>query len=100
MSVQSGESVNLCCAVAADVATVDLRYEDGMRTALKPVDGFLLYVIPPEHYALGHRLESLAWLDGTGRELASRTFDTRQPGTYPCEERDEKKLDYGVRICP
>ena len=100
MSMQPGEAVNVCCAVAPEVATVELRYEDGTRTALKPVNGFLLYVIPPAHYALGHRLESLAWLDAAGRETATRSFDTKRPGIYPCKEADEKKLDYGVRICP
>lgn len=49
MSVQPGEAVNVCRAVAADVATVELRYEDGTRTALKPVDGFLLYVETTGH---------------------------------------------------
>jgi hypothetical protein len=100
MGVQPGESVNVCCAVGPDVATVELRYEDGARTPLKPVDGFLLYVIPPAHYAVGHRLESLAWLDAAGRETASRSFDTKRPGIYPCEEAAKKELGYGVRICP
>lgn len=100
MSPQSGEAVNICCAVASDVAIVELRYEDGKRTRVEPVDGFLLYIIPPEHYALGHRLEELAWLDGDGREVASRRFDTRHPGIYPCKKSEEKQLEYGVRICP
>ena len=100
MSVQPGEAVNVCCAVASDVATVELRYEDGTRTKLEPVDGFLLYVIPPGHYPAGHRLAELAWLDADGRETAVRSFDTTQPDVYPCAKPEEKQLEYGVRICP
>jgi hypothetical protein len=93
-------NVNVCCAVAPEVATVELRYEDGTQTKLKPVDGFLLYVIPPEHYAAGHRLESLAWLNANGRETAVRRFDTKRPGVYPCAKEQEQQFEYGVRICP
>jgi hypothetical protein len=100
MSIQPGEAVNVCCAVSSDVAIVELRYEDGTRTKLEPVDGFLLYVIPPEHYAAGHRPETLAWLREDGTETASRSFDTAQPGIYPCARGEEKQLEYGVRICP
>lgn len=100
MSVQSGDSVNLCCAVADGVATVELRYEDGTRKKLTPVDGFLLSIIPPEHYPLGHRLERLVWLDQAGNEVAERTFKADQAGIYPCEKRDEIDLGYGQKVCP
>jgi hypothetical protein len=100
MSIQPGESMNLCCAVAEGVATVELLYEDGERTELKPVDGFLLYVIPPEHYPRGHRLETLVWRDADGREVDRRTFKTDQAGLYPCKKSEEKKLGYGVSVCP
>jgi hypothetical protein len=100
MSVQSGESVNLCCAVADGVATVELRYEDGARKELTPVDGFLLYIIPPEHYPLGHRLERLVWRDERGNEVAQRMFKAEQAGIYPCEKSDELDLGYGQKVCP
>jgi hypothetical protein len=100
MSVQSGESVNLCCAVAEGVKTVDLHYEDGTRKELTAVDGFLLYVIPPEHYRLGHRLERLVWRDLAGNEVAQRTFKTDQAGIYPCEKSAELDLGYGQKVCP
>jgi hypothetical protein len=100
MSPQSGESVNLCCAVADGVATVELRYQDGARKQLTPVDGFLLYVIPPEHYRLGHRLEQLVWRDAAGKEVAQRTFKPDQAGIYPCEPSEELDLGYGQKVCP
>lgn len=100
MSPQSGASVNLCCAVAEGVTTVELRYQDGTRKTLHPVDGFLLYVIPPEHYRLGHRLEQLVWRDAAGKEVAQRTFKPDQAGIYPCEPSEERDLGYGQKVCP
>ena len=100
MSVQSGESVNLCCAVAEGVRTVELYYEDGTRKELTPVDGFLLYILPPEHYRLGHRLERLVWRDSAGNEVAQRTFKADQAGIYPCEKSEELDLGYGQKVCP
>lgn len=100
MGVQPGEAVNICCAVAEGVEKVELRYEDGERTRLSPRDGFLLYILPPEHYSRGHRLEELVWLDANGREVASRAIKTDQPGVYPCEKHEEIELGYGQRVCP
>jgi hypothetical protein len=100
MGIQGGPAVKVCCAVADDVATVELRYEDGERTKLEPVDGFLLYVIPPEHYSRGHRIESIVWRDAEGRELASRTIQTKQHGIYPCEPAERIELGYGMTTCP
>jgi hypothetical protein len=100
MGVPGGGSPNICCAVAANVATVELRYEDGDRAELEPVDGFLLSVIPREHYRRGHRLEQLVWRDESGREVASRTQPTETPGIYPCAKHEQKDLGYGVKICP
>lgn len=100
MGVQPGEAVNVCCAVAENVATVELRYEDGDRTRLEPKDGFLLYVIPSQHYTSGHRLQELAWLDADGHELAARSVKTDQRGIYPCQKGEEIELGYGQKVCP
>jgi hypothetical protein len=100
MSIQPGETVIICCAVAEGVATVELRYEDGQRTRLTPQSGFLLHVIPPQHYRRGHRLKTLVWLDSNGDEMASRIFKTDQPGIYPCEKSEEIELGYGTKVCP
>ncbi len=100
MGVTGGNVVRVCCAVAEDVATVVLRYQDGTRTDLKPVDGFLLYVVPPEQYARGHRVDEIVWLDAGDRELATRTMTPDQPGTYPCARDDKLDLGHGVEACP
>jgi hypothetical protein len=100
MGVQPGEAVNICCAVAKGVEKVELRYEDGENTDLTPRDGFLLYVIPPNHYPRGHRLQAIVWQDGGGRELASRKIKTDQPGVYPCDEGAKIDLGYGATVCP
>ena len=100
MGVQPGEAVNICCAVGEGVEKVELRYQDGRRTRLTPHDGFLLYIIPPEHYTRGHRLEELVWLDADGGEVASRTIKSDQPGIYPCEKDEEIELGYGQTVCP
>lgn len=103
MAVHGGPVVNVCCAVSEGVATVELRYEDGGRTELEPVDGFLLYVIPPEHYSRGHRIEGIVWRDAEGREIASRTIETSHRGIYPCEPHERIELGYGQTVwtvCP
>jgi len=100
MGVRGGNVVDICCAVAEGVAKIALSYQDGTQTELTPVDGFLLYVIPPEHYRPGHRLEQIAWLDGEGREIASRVLQPNQRGVYPCAKDEEIELGYGVTTCP
>jgi hypothetical protein len=93
--LQGGSAVNICCAVPDGVTSVELQYEDGDRQTLSPVDGFLLYVIPREHYAPGHRLERIVFGDA-----GERRFDTAQKGIYPCAKEDEIDLGYGVKVCP
>lgn len=100
MGVQGGAAVNVCCAVAEGVATVELRYEDGTVERLRPVEGFLLHVIPPQHYARGHRLEAIVWRDAEGREVARHAIPVDRKGIYPCSTEDEIQLDYGQAICP
>jgi hypothetical protein len=100
MGITGGNVVRLCCAVADNVAKVMLDYQDGTRTELRPVNGFVLYVIPPEHYVRGHRLEKIAWLDDAGREIATRKVQPDRPGVYPCAKDDEIQLGHGVTTCP
>lgn len=100
MSVKPGNPATICCAVAEGVTTVELQYEDGDRTARRPVDGFLLYVIPPERYRPGHRLERLVWRDAAGEVVAERSFKVDQAGIYPCEKSEERDLGYGQKVCP
>jgi hypothetical protein len=100
LHLNGGGVVSVCCAVGDGVATVELRYQDGTRTELTPVEGFLLYLIPPEHYRLGHRLERIAWLDAEGRKIASRAVQPDRRAVYPCSKEEEIDLGHGVRMCP
>jgi hypothetical protein len=92
---QGGSVVNICCAVPDGVTRVELQYEDGDRETLRPVDGFLLYVIPQEHYEPGHRLERIVFGDA-----GERRFDTARKGIYPCAKEDEIDLGYDIHVCP
>lgn len=100
LNLKGGGVVSVCCAVGDGVATVVLRYQDGVRTELKPVEGFLLYLIPPEQYALGHRLEGIVLLDAEAREVGSRVVQPERRGVYPCTRDEEIDLGYGVTTCP
>jgi hypothetical protein len=101
MGIQGGgEWAIVCCAVSDDVATVELRYQDGTRTTLRPVGGFLLHVIAPEHYVRGRRLREIAWRDASGRQLARRVVRADVRGVYPCARKDEVDVGAGVRVCP
>ncbi len=90
----------LCCALPAWVATVELRYEDGDRGTLKPVDGFLLNVMPEAHYKPGHRLERLVFLDAAGTERAATAVRTDVKAVYPCTKEEELDLGHNVHVCP
>jgi hypothetical protein len=98
LSLSGGPSV--CCAVGDGVAMVELRYEDGARTELEPVEGFLLHLIPPEHYAVGHRLREIVMRDAEGNEVATRALETDRRAVYPCAKEDELDFGRGVRVCP
>jgi hypothetical protein len=100
LGVQGGSSiVVLCCEAGERTAAVELRYEDGDSLRLDTVDGFLLYEVPPEHHALGHRLTELVGYDATGRELERRSLEPSR-GVYPCRDEDELDLGFGLSICP
>jgi hypothetical protein len=100
LGLSGGGVVSVCCAVADGVATVELRYEDGTRTELRPVDGFLLHLIPPEHYAIDHRLREIVLRGAAGDVVATRAIPTRTRAVYPCAKDDELDLGHGVRVCP
>ena len=91
---------DICCALPAWVASVELRYEDGDRETLRPVDGFLLYVMPTGHYAPGHRLRQLVFRDAEGTDRAWKGVRTDVKGVYPCKEDEQIDLGYDVHVCP
>jgi hypothetical protein len=98
----------LLVPVAAAVAVIAVgsalglypRIVDFFTAERAPEHVVVQFVIPSRQYEIGHRLDALAWLDASGGELASRSFDTKRPGIYPCDEAAKKELGYGVRICP
>jgi hypothetical protein len=89
----------LCCEVSTKVARVEARFQDGARVSLYPKDGYLVWPIPADHYALGHRLVALVGYDAAGRVIAHgrvpRPVDQR--GIYPCKTPED--LGYGVKEC-
>jgi hypothetical protein len=84
--------------VREDVATYELRYEDGAVERLHPVEGFILHEITSSHYSRGHRLESVIARARDGHELARQAIPDRATGVYPCEKPVD--VGHGVRACP
>jgi hypothetical protein len=82
----------------ANVATVELRYQDGSSERLAPVDGFVLHEIKPSHYRRGTRLVAAVAFDRDGKRLFMERFRPQQPAVYPCK----KPVDhgYGIKMCP
>jgi hypothetical protein len=80
------------------VAAVELRYQDGARERLRPVDGFVLEPIALAHYKLGARLVTAVALGRTGKALSTEHFDPRSRGIYPCTKPLD--LGHGVHECP
>jgi hypothetical protein len=81
-----------------DVATVELRYQDGETERLTPVDGFVLAEITPAHYKLGTRLVAAVALDQGGKTIDAQRYQPRAFGVYPCQT--PTNLGYGVKACP
>jgi hypothetical protein len=99
LGVEGGSTPTLCCQVGPPAARVELRYQDGARETAIPKRGYLLVVIAPEHYPLGHRLEEMVAYDAAGKVVGRRDMKPAQMrGVYPCEH--EKDYGYGVTMCP
>jgi hypothetical protein len=89
----------ICCQVSTRIVRVQARFQDGVQTWLYPKEGFLIWPIPADHYALGHRLVALIGYDASGRAItrAKLPSPVAQRGSYPCKK--PKKLGYGVTEC-
>jgi hypothetical protein len=98
VGINGGDPVLLSGEVNDDVATYELRYEDGGVERLHPVEGFILHEISSSHYARGHRLELVIARDRDGDVVAQQVVRADQPGVYPCA----KPVDIGhaVMACP
>jgi hypothetical protein len=84
----------------ADVAEIEVRYEDGERAVVPVVEGMALYEIPPEHFPRGHRPNLLIARAADGRELARRRQETNAYGAYPCKHPVAIPHGYGETACP
>lgn len=83
--------------VKSSVARVELRFEDGARTELLPVQGFVLYTIPSGHWRRGHRLSAAVAYSSGDERLATERFDPTQIGMYPC--RKPEPIGAGLTAC-
>lgn len=92
-----GQPVLLGGQVRADIASYELRYEDGTVERFEPIEGFILHEIPSSHYPRGHRLELVRALDRDGTELARIDVSTGS-AIYPCEKPVD--IGHGVMACP
>ena len=90
--------VLLAGEVRKDVATYELRYEDGAVERLHPIEGFIMHEIPPVHYARGHRLDFMIARARDGHVLAQEAIPDRAPGVYPCAKPVD--IGHGVKTCP
>jgi hypothetical protein len=97
LGASGGNPVVLCCTVDEAVARVELRYQSGTRESVTPKRGYLLVVLPPEHYPPGRRLEEIVAYDASGKVVGRKPFST-DGRLYPCD--DSKDVGYGVKRCP
>jgi hypothetical protein len=86
--------------VGDDVALLELHFEGGGFVQLRPVEGFVLYAIPPRHHRPGRRLRSMVARSTLGAEIARRDLPTGSPGVYPCEPEDRIQVGGGHSACP
>jgi hypothetical protein len=84
----------------ADVAEIEVRYQDGEHAVVPVVEGMVLYEIPPEHFARGHRPNLLIARGADGRELARRPQETQAYGAYPCDKPVPIPNGFGEKACP
>lgn len=98
---QGGDVVLLWGGPArADVAEIEVRYQDGERAVVPLIEGMVLYEIPPEHFSRGHRPNLLIARAADGRELARRHLETNAYGAYPCDKPVPIPDGFGEKACP
>jgi hypothetical protein len=70
--------------VKADVARLELRFQDGATVRLRPVDGFVLFDIPRSHWRPGHRLREVVAYSAAGERLEGQFTNPDVKGFYGC----------------
>jgi hypothetical protein len=98
--IPGGKTILVCCTVAEGVTKVELRFEDGRRIEVEPVDGFLLSELPSEQYRRGKRLEAIVSRNDSRQEVGRVDVKTDRPGIYPCDKSEEFEYGYGQTVCP
>jgi hypothetical protein len=66
--------------VGADIAKLELRYQNGRVATIPLSDGWALYEVESADYAEGRRPEILIGRDVSGREIASQRLPWATPG--------------------
>jgi len=66
-----------------EVATIELRYQNGERERLTPIDEFVLHEITPAHYRPGTRLVAAVALNRSGKAIGTQLFHPQDKGLYP-----------------
>lgn len=89
VGLHGGKEVLVEGRVRADVATLDLVFEDGDLIVLRPVEGYVLAEVPSRHYTVGKRLERMVARDDSGRVVSSRSWRTDVRGLYPCDHPEQ-----------
>jgi len=84
--------------VKPTVDRVELRFQDGTQIVLRPVEEFVLYTLPKNHWPRGHRLTAAVAYSANGKQLAKQTFDPKQVATYPCTK--PVPIGAGQSACP
>jgi hypothetical protein len=67
----------------ANVARLDLRFQDGDHTTIPLVSHDFLYVVPPDRWAAGHRPSILTAYGASGHALYRQFLYPRQHCIYP-----------------
>jgi hypothetical protein len=80
-----------------DVATIELRYQNGQSERLTPIDGFVVHDITSAHYKRGTRLVDAVALDRSGNAILTQRFQPRDR-IYPCKKPINR--GHGVKTCP
>jgi hypothetical protein len=96
--LEPGSRMDLFFLAKPAVATVELRYQDGERERLTPIDGFVLHDITPAHWKPGARLVAAVALNRHGKAISTVPFQAQEPDIYPCKKPINR--GHGVKECP
>jgi len=66
--------------VGSDIATLEVRYQDGRTAAARLSEHWVLYEVEPSDYVQGRRPELLVGRDVSGHEIASERLPWVAPG--------------------